>query len=204
MSAAAGATPITWLALLLALRGTVFLYQGEELGLPQSTLAFEDLRDPFGLANWPLNPGRDGCRTPFPWRADAPQLGFSSAARTWLPVDPAHARLAVDRQEADPASTLHATRRLLALRRAHPALRLGDLQALVAEGDVLVLRRLHADANGRDALLLAFNLGTKAATVPLPVPVATGAEQLFTHGGAASQREQLHLPPGAVLFAPLS
>jgi alpha-glucosidase len=203
-SAGAGAMPITWLALLLALRGTVFLYQGEELGLPQSTLAFEDLRDPYGLANWPLNPGRDGCRTPFPWRADAPQLGFSSAARTWLPVDPAHARLAVDRQEADPASTLHATRRLLALRRAHPALRLGDLQALVAEGDVLVLRRLHADANGSDALLLAFNLGTKAATVPLPVPVATGAEPLFTHGGAASQREQLHLPPGAVMFAPLS
>ncbi len=44
---------MTWLALLLALRGTVFLYQGEELGLPQSTLAFDDLRDPYGLANWP-------------------------------------------------------------------------------------------------------------------------------------------------------
>jgi alpha-glucosidase len=203
-STGAGATPTTWLALLLALRGTVFLYQGEELGLPQSTLAFEDLRDPFGLANWPLNPGRDGCRTPFPWQSDAPQLGFSSAARTWLPVDPAHAPLAVDRQLADPASTLHATRCLLALRRQHPALRLGDLDALVVEGDVLLLRRLHADANGSDALLLAFNLGTNAATVPLPAAVATGAEPLFTHGGAGIQRAKLHLPPGAVLFAPLS
>lgn len=202
--AAAGATPVTWLALLLALRGTVFLYQGEELGLPQSTLAPEDLRDPFGLANWPLNPGRDGCRTPFPWQADAPQLGFSSAARTWLPVDPAHAPLAVDRQLADPASTLHATRRLLALRRAHLALRLGDLQALVADGDVLVLRRAHADAGGRDALLLAFNLGASAVHVPLPAAVATGAAPLFTHAGAALHGAQLHLPPGAVLFAPLA
>lgn len=203
-AATAGATPVTWLALLLALRGTVFLYQGEELGLPQSTLAFDDLRDPYGLANWPLNPGRDGCRTPFPWLTDAPQLGFSSAARTWLPVDPAHAPLAVDRQLADPASTLHATRRLLALRRAHPALRLGDLQALVAEGDVLVLRRQHTDAGERDSLLLAFNLGATAIAVPLPAAGADSAEPLFTHAGAARHGTQLHLPPGAVLFLPLA
>ncbi len=201
---AAGATPVTWLALLLALRGTVFLYQGEELGLPQSTLAFEHIRDPYGLANWPLNPGRDGCRTPFPWQADAPQHGFSRAARTWLPVDPAHAPLAVDRQEADPGSTLHATRRLLALRRAHPALRLGSLQALMAEGDVLVLRREHGEGAHRDALLLAFNLGATPATLPWPAAAATRAEPLFTHAGAARRGEQLHLPPGAVLVAPLA
>jgi alpha-glucosidase len=204
--AAATATPVTWLALLLALRGTVFLYQGEELGLPQSTLAFEDLRDPYGLANWPLNPGRDGCRTPFPWQADAPQHGFSRAARTWLPVDPAHAPLAVDRQRADPASTLRATQRLLALRRAHPALRLGDLQALVAEGDVLVLRRQHIDASSTDALLLAFNLGATPATVGLSAEVAEAAalaDPLFAHGGAALRGAQLHLPPGAVLYVPL-
>jgi alpha-glucosidase len=187
------------------LRGTVFLYQGEELGLPQSTLAFEDLRDPYGLANWPLNPGRDGCRTPFPWQADAPQLGFSNAARTWLPVDPAHAPLAVDRQLADPASTLHATKKLLVLRRAHPALRLGDWQPLVVEGDVLVLSRQHIGAYGRDALLLAFNLGAAHATVPLPTTVAVAADAvpLFTHAGAVLHGARLHLPPGSVLFAPL-
>jgi alpha-glucosidase len=202
---AAGATAITWLALLLALRGTVFLYQGEELGLPQSTLTFEDLRDPYGLANWPLNPGRDGCRTPFPWEADAPQLGFSRAERTWLPADLAHAPLAVDRQEADPGSTLHATRRLLAIRRAHPALRLGDLQALVAEGDVLVFRREHADPDARDAMLLAFNFGSSSAVVSLPTGIsrATDAVPLFTHASALLHGPQLKLPPGAVLFAQL-
>ena len=186
------------------MRGTVFLYQGEELGLPQSSLAFKDLRDPFGLANWPLNPGRDGCRTPFPWQAGAPQLGFSSAAHTWLPVDPAHAPLAVDRQEADPTSTLQATRRLLALRRAHPALRLGDLQALVADGDVLVMQRQHIEGRHRDALLLAFNLGATAATVALPTAVASGAAPLFNHGGATLRGAQLQLPPGAVLYAQLA
>lgn len=195
-TAGAGASPVTWLALLLALRGTVFLYQGEELGLPQSTLAFEDLRDPFGIAHWPQNPGRDGCRTPFPWQADAPHAGFTSAARPWLPVDPAHAALAVDRQQADPHSTLNATRRLLALRRAHPALRLGSFEPLQAEGDVLLLRRRHAG----DDLLLAFNLGRAPARLPLAVDAGA---PLFTHAGAALEGRSLRLPAGAVLFAPL-
>jgi len=202
--AAARATPITALALLMALRGTVFLYQGEELGLPQSVLAFEDLRDPFGLAHWPLNPGRDGCRTPFPWQAQAPQLGFSTAARTWLPVDAAHAPLAVDRQLADPASTLHATRRLIALRRAHPALRLGRFEPLVADGDVLVLRRVHDgdDGGSRVALLLAFNLGLSDIRLPLPVSEPPGPP-LFSHLGAAIDGPMLVLPAGGVLFVRL-
>jgi alpha-glucosidase len=198
----AGVSPISWLALLLALRGTLFLYQGEELGLPQSTLAYADLRDPFGIAHWPLNPGRDGCRTPFPWQADAPQHGFSDSSRPWLPVDAAHAPLAVDRQLADPASTLHATRRLLALRRAHAALRLGSFEPLVVEGDVLVVRRRHAEGTHADDLLLAFNLGADAIRLPLPVrPPHT--PPLFTHAGGAVDDTALVLPAGAVLFANL-
>ena len=197
-----GATPITWLALLLALRGTVFLYQGEELGLPQSTLAFEDLRDPFGIAHWPQNPGRDGCRTPFPWQSDAPQLGFSDADRPWLPVDPAHARLAVDRQGADPMSVLNATKALLALRRARPALRLGSFEPLVVEGDVLVLKRCHSEAGVEDTLCLAFNLGGREARLPWPVATPVGAA-LFVHRQASVDGRTLVLPPGAVLFAKL-
>jgi alpha-glucosidase len=197
-----GATPITWLALLLALRGTVFLYQGEELGLPQSTLAFEDLRDPFGIAHWPQNPGRDGCRTPFPWQSDAPQLGFSTAGRPWLPVDPAHARLAVDRQMADPSSVLNTTKVLLALRHAHPALRLGSFEPLVVEGDVLVLRRCYIEAGVEDALFLAFNLGGREVRLPWPVATPSGVP-LFAHQQAAVDGRTLVLPPGAVFFATL-
>lgn len=198
----AGADAVTWMALLLALRGTVFVYQGEELGLSQSTLAYDDLRDPFGIANWPDNPGRDGCRTPFPWQAEAPLAGFSRAPRAWLPADPAHAARAVDRQEADPTSTLHATRALLRLRREHAALRLGSFEPLHAEGDVLVVRRCHrglAAEHGSD-LLLAFNLGTQPALQPLPEPARHGTAVLFAHAGATIDGLQLHLPPGAALY----
>jgi alpha-glucosidase len=203
VSAPAGATPVTWLALLLALRGTVFLYQGEELGLTQSTVAFEDLRDPFGIAHWPLNPGRDGCRTPFPWQAEAPQLGFSPSTSPWLPVDPAHAPLAVDRQLADAGSTLRATQSLLALRRAHAALRLGSFEPCVAEGDVLVARRRHVAAGTHSDLLLAFNLGGTTARMPLPVDSPT-TSPLFAHALATIEGRTLVLPPGGVLFVGLS
>src|SRR5256885_120691 len=71
--------------LLVSLRGNIFLYQGEELGLPQATLAFADLKDPEAITNWPRSLGRDGARTPMPWAAHAPNAGFSSA-RPWLPM----------------------------------------------------------------------------------------------------------------------
>jgi alpha-glucosidase len=194
---AAGPGPITWMALLMALRGTLFLYQGEELGLTQSVLAFEDLRDPFGIAHWPGNPGRDGCRTPFPWSGRAPQAGFSGSVDTWLPCDPAHAARAVDVQSGDPASTLAATRRLIALRKAHAALRHGRLEPLVADGDVLVLA-MRPDGGPGPGLLCAVNLGGAPVAVALP---AMPGPTLFQHAGAVLDGQALHLPPGAALWA---
>jgi alpha-glucosidase len=149
----------------MALRGTVFIYQGEELGLGQSEVPFERLQDPFGLANWPLNPGRDGCRTPMPWQHDAAHGGFS-AAEPWLPADPAHAAMAVDLQQADPGSMLNQTRALLRLRQQTPALRGGGCKVLSAQGPVLALRR-GEDPHGVIAL---FNLGTDPAPVPPGLP----------------------------------
>ncbi len=185
------------LVLLACLRGTVFLYQGEELGLPQSELAFEDLQDPYGKAHWPRDPGRDGCRTPMPWQADAPHAGFGSA-RPWLPADPAHRALAVDRQEADPASTLHLARRVLALRRAHPALRLGAFETLHADDALLVIRREHRGS----AVLAAFNLGAEAAGHALPEPWPASDTALVLNGARVEGR-RLYLPPAAALVLPL-
>jgi len=189
--------PATCMALLMALRGTLFIYQGEELGLPQSRLSFEQLQDPFGIANWPLSEGRDGCRTPMPWAEQAGHAGFSSAT-PWLPADPAHAALAVDRQEADPGSMLHTTRALIALRRRHPALRLGTLEALVADGPLLVLRRQW----GSEALLCAFNLGGGTLQHRLAAAPILQGEGVALHG-ARCQGFDLHLPPGGVLMLPL-
>ena len=140
--------------LLICLRGNVFLYQGEELGLPQGEVPFDRLVDPEAIANWPKTLGRDGARTPMPWTADAPHAGFSTV-EPWLPIDPRHPSLAVDRQAADPTSQLTLTRRLIAFRKAHPALALGAMRMLEAPDDLLIFERTHGD----ERLLCVFNLG---------------------------------------------
>jgi alpha-glucosidase len=149
--------------LLMSLRGNVFLYQGEELGLPQADVPFERLRDPEAIANWPATQGRDGARTPLPWSADAPNAGFSFA-EPWLPVDPAHLPLAVDRQEADPHSTLNLTRRLIALRKRLPALRTGAIRPVDTPAPLLAFER----GDGATRLLCVFNLGSEPVDWPLP------------------------------------
>ncbi len=145
------------MALLLALRGNAFVYQGEELGLPQASIPFDRLRDPEAITNWPLTLGRDGARTPMPWSQAAPHAGFSTG-EPWLPISGEHAALAVDVQERDPTSTLHLTRRLLALRRAHPALRQGALALLDSAGPLLAFDRVA----GAQRVRCVFNLGNEA------------------------------------------
>jgi alpha-glucosidase len=141
------------LALLLAMRGTILLYQGEELGLPEVDLRRDQLRDPVGDLYYPLFKGRDGCRTPMPWDGAAPNLGFTTGA-PWLPLGPAHAALGVAAQQADPHSTLRYARSLLAARRASPALRHGTLTLLEAALPLIAFRR----DNGQEKLLCVFNL----------------------------------------------
>ncbi|OQW73207.1 MAG: alpha-glucosidase [Proteobacteria bacterium ST_bin14] len=140
--------------LLLCLRGDVFVYQGEELGLDQVDIGFDDLKDPEAIANWPLTLNRDGARTPIPWCDPAPALGFSTG-KPWLPIGPDHAALAVSRQQDDPASMLALTKRLIALRRGRDALLLGDMRFTEASDTVLSFER---SVDG-DVLLCAFNLG---------------------------------------------
>ncbi len=96
------------MSVLAALRGSICLYQGEELGLPEADLAFEDLRDPYGIRFWPAFKGRDGCRTPMVWEKGKKQAGFSSA-KPWLPVPVEHQALAVDaprRSRPSPSSPI--------------------------------------------------------------------------------------------------
>jgi alpha-glucosidase len=154
-------------ALLTCLRGTAFLYQGEELGLPHGDVPFERLQDPEGRTFWPRHKGRDGARTPMPWRAAAPFAGFSTV-EPWLPVDRRHLGFAVDLQDADPASPLAFTRALLAWRRAHPALKAGAIRFLDAPEPLLVFVRQGAG----EALLCAFNLGSAPGAA-----IITGAER---------------------------
>ncbi|GAM97482.1 maltodextrin glucosidase [alpha proteobacterium U9-1i] len=147
------------LALLLSIRGTPFLYQGDELGLPHADVPFERLRDPEAIAFWPSGIGRDGARTPMPWVRDANMAGFTAAPDAWLPLDPRHAALAVDAQNADADSVLAFSRKMIAMRRSSAALRVGDIRMLDAPGDVLAFER----SAGGERVLCLFNLGAAPA-----------------------------------------
>ncbi|MCV7216852.1 glycoside hydrolase family 13 protein [Mycobacterium crocinum] len=101
---------------MLALPGAVFLYNGEELGLPNVELPDEVLQDPVWERSGHTERGRDGCRVPMPWSGDAPPFGFSSNPDTWLPMPPEWSALTVERQLAEPDSTLAFFRKILQLR----------------------------------------------------------------------------------------
>ncbi|GHH95122.1 glycoside hydrolase family 13 protein [Streptomyces capillispiralis] len=102
--------------LSLALPGAVYLYQGEELGLPEVELARELIQDPMHARSGGTDPGRDGCRVPLPWEAEAPYAGFGSRQTPWLPQPDGWADYAVDRQLGDPGSMLSLYRRAIRLR----------------------------------------------------------------------------------------
>ena len=167
--------------LLMCLKGSVCLYQGEELGLPEADIAFEDLQDPYGKEFWPEFKGRDGCRTPMVWQADAPNGGFSSA-KPWLPVPQAHCALAPDRAGQTPDSLLHHYRAAIRLRHTHPALRRGTMTDLAAQGPVLRFAR----RDGQTELLCLFNLSEASVHVDLPGFWAVAE-------GTAPQAGALHL-----------
>ncbi|RWA68538.1 MAG: DUF3459 domain-containing protein [Mesorhizobium sp.] len=178
------------IALLCSLRGSICLYQGEELGLEEAELAYEDLRDPLGIRFWPGVKGRDGCRTPMVWEAGAENAGFSTV-RPWLPVPQAHRARAVDVQNGEGGSVLAAYRSILALRKRHPALIAGSIRFLEAEGDVLAFIRQHED----EKLLCVFNFAGEAASWTLPSDL--GAVEPIDPGvtGAVIGEDGLSLPP---------
>jgi alpha-glucosidase len=180
------------MALLLSLRGSVCLYQGEELGLTEANLREADLCDPFGIAYWPEFRGRDGSRTPMPWCAEAPHAGFTTGDRPWLPVPPPHRALAVDAQEADEASLLQAYRRFLLWRRSIPALRYGKLSTLPLQEPLVGFTRTYEVQR----VLVVFNLSDR----PVPLDLAAfGRLTVLAESGFADPGDRLG--PFGVVFA---
>lgn len=185
-----GTTARLAMLLLMTLRGNVFLYQGEELGLPQAEVPFERLVDPEAIANWPMTLGRDGARTPMPWTSNGPWGGFSEV-EPWLPMDPRHLELAVSAQTGDEHAMLALTRRLIALKKTSPALTTGRMTIVEADGPRLVFRR---DADGQ-ALLCLFNLGDS----PIRVSVPAGADLVAGVNGGEGAAGQLPAWSGQIV-----
>ncbi len=151
------------ITLLASLPGSICLNQGEELGLTEADIAFEDLRDPYGIRFWPGFKGRDGCRTPMTWEIDAPHAGFTTG-KPWLPIPADHVRRAADVQWGEPSSVLSRYRAVLALRRQHPALRHGSIAFISSDDDVLAFFR---EANAQK-LLCVFNFSQEQRQWALP------------------------------------
>ncbi|MBB1426541.1 alpha-glucosidase [Shewanella sp. SG44-2] len=149
-------------AMLFSLRGSVCSYQGEELGLTEAPIEFNQLQDPFGIAFWPMFKGRDGCRTPMPWVKEAPNAGFSEAT-PWLPIDPLHNNSAVDVQEADQDSILNSYRHFLQWRKQQNILIDGDIQFIDSHADVLAFIR----SQDQQRMLVLFNLSAAQQTFDL-------------------------------------
>jgi len=142
-----------WL-LQFSLRGNCCIYQGEELGLPEAEIEFEELKDPYGINLWPEFKGRDGCRTPMPWAHDQANAGFSTAT-PWLPVKAPHAQRSVDVLEADSNSLLHRFRALTEWKNLHPTLNQGSVEIIEDTGEILAFYRQLEDQR----ILVAINLG---------------------------------------------
>jgi len=182
------------IALLCSLYGSVFIYQGEELGLPEAQIAFEDIQDPWGKFLYPLWQGRDGCRTPMPWQGGKKNGGFSKT-KPWLPVPDAHVKLAVDRQEKEKGSTLRFTRRFLKWRKTQPALTGGSIDFLeTGSDDVAAFTR----TLGNSSVLCLFNLSgeTKILKKSAGAPLFDAGEQTGMPAGGT-----VTLPPYGFSFS---
>ena len=149
--------------LLLSLPGAAYIYQGQELGLPEvSDLPEEVLTDPVFFRSQGKQRGRDGCRVPMPWNGEEPPFSFSDNPDTWLPQPKEWASLTPETQESDPDSMLSWYRKLLRLRREEPALGTGQFKWVERDGNLLHLRFFAPEA---DSLDLLINFGEQ--TLPL-------------------------------------
>lgn len=145
------------MALLFSMRGSVCVYQGEELGLPAAEIAFKDMQDPYDIRMYPHGMNRDSARTPMPWLKYGHNAGFSNAEKTWLPIPEDHTVLGVDRQETNEESMLNTYRNFLRWRNERKILRYGELDFMDTPDHVVAFKRLY---QGR-AMLCVFNASSE-------------------------------------------
>ncbi|MDQ1641656.1 MAG: alpha-glucosidase [Actinomycetota bacterium] len=179
--------------LTMALPGCVYIYQGEELGLPEvEDLPPDRLQDPMHFRSSGVDPGRDGCRVPLPWSGEEPPYGFSprASADLWLPQPKDWADLTVELQERDPSSTLSLYRSALQLRREHPSLGDGDMGWLSTAPDVLGITR------GGD-FACVVNFGLEPVTLPPHDQVLLASDEMLKGGRLpADTAAWIRLPAG--------
>ena len=161
--------------MLLTLRGTPTLYYGDEIGMSNVAIATDQVQDPFEKNVPGKGLGRDPCRTPMQW--DRSQHAGFSAGTPWLPLSDDYLLVNVDTEQHDRSSCLNLYRRLLALRRSHAALCIGEYSPLLAKGGLLAYIR----GTSGERMLVALNLGNDPCTLPLESFGLQGRVLLSTH-----------------------
>ncbi|WP_327674899.1 MULTISPECIES: glycoside hydrolase family 13 protein [unclassified Streptomyces] len=163
--------------LSLALPGSIYLYQGEELGLPEVEVDRAHIQDPMHARSGGVDPGRDGCRVPLPWTGHGATYGFGDpdSREVWLPQPPDWGTYAAERQEGDPRSMLSLYRSALRLRACQPGFRGDELTWLGAPEGVLAFARGHG-------LVCVVNLGTEPARLPAHQEVLLTSDALDGDG----------------------
>ncbi|MGB8817754.1 MAG: alpha-glucosidase family protein [Rhizobiaceae bacterium] len=151
------------IALIGALRGSLCLYQGEELGLTEASLTYEQLQDPYGIRFWPDFKGRDGCRTPYPWDGNQPNGGFTEGV-PWLPVSNEHLAHGYVQQMDDAGSVMSAYRNVLAARKAAPVLLSGEQEFIECTDQILSFER----SNDNEKRYCVYNFSHVDVTVEVP------------------------------------
>jgi len=169
-------------AMLMSFEGTIGIYQGEELGLPETELEYSELTDPPGLRFWPENKGRDGCRTPMVWEAAQNHGGFSQA-QPWLPVKAPQQERAVDVQTGESGSVLQAYRAAIAFRKSSNALSAGRTEFIDLPEPLLAF---HRTGEGQ-TLTCVFNLSKTPHRLGVAGAAAlTGPHNAVLHGNVLS------------------
>ena len=183
------------MALLLTLRGTPFMYQGEEIAMRDVRLGRREIMDPAGRPYWPLYKGRDGPRSPFQWSA-APNAGFT-AGTPWLKVHPDYRSRNLAAQKADPESFFYFTHRLIALRQIHPALQQGDFVPLSATREVLAYQR----KTEHETLTVLLNFARRPTPLRLPLAEHLGGEKTEARVLYSTDRAE-GVITGSIVLAP--
>jgi alpha-glucosidase len=170
-------------ALLLTLRGTPFLYYGEEIGMPDGHIRRDQIHDPPGIHYWPLYSGRDPERTPMLWD-DSAGAGFSDGS-PWLPIHPDHQQLNVETQNADSNSILSFYKRLIWFRKQNDALLRGDFLPLIQKprDAMAYLRRSESQT-----MLVALNFSNRPVHVETENPIRGASiwkKRVSTHLGTS-------------------
>ncbi|SFC64418.1 alpha-glucosidase [Pseudoalteromonas denitrificans] len=182
-------------ALLASLRGSVCMYQGEELGLGEAEVNFEDLQDPYGITFWPNFKGRDGCRTPMPWTN---QLnGSFSSNKPWLPLADDHLEKCISTQELSSDSILNAYREFLTWRKIYPALVTGNIEFIDTPEPILAFWR-HTNAQ---KILCCFNLSDAVAEFKMPNALNSTPLSPLTHNKGQYQANKITLPGFSCFYA---